>query len=865
MLSPRTRRVIHEGMEALLVLSRLRHKQWVATSEWDGILLTEAYEEVKDAPAPSWLLPEAGRGLSAARVARSAAMVDSWLDPGLVLGWLSAERPGGRMMREIEGVYRQAFLEERGPDSSEPTAYLAQLALTRTMADAWLDGVSSIHSAAFAERMGLAGSVLIHALLEETVGAAFENPAVVDTKMIDVRAEYLLRTSVSPITFLPNASSAAAPYAYGLNAETVASVERHLAEVDLLDGDLEDIVRSLSHAVTNEVGFTDIIVVQASVEEVRHAALVLASKLNPRVAGIAAELGRMAADPDSARDALIGTQRRQQLIEALEQLTSSNPHLADEAVELAEALSPGMSSTAMNEETIQTRVREAVRACVVMECDRRARVAVRDAAKVLVDVVQARGADEAEAGYDHGQVYRFGGDDRPVLQASQNKTESQMFLDLSELIAATIRVSGNRYASLLRDHLFQPLLATTQKAASEGKVRSHDLSADTLAFAGDVTELVDLVPQIRAVYRAYRDRLENEVPAAQRAAELERIQSELRVARQDLARRRDRAKSLLYEIEQGLGEAKEDTTGTLRLGATAIAEIRRLQNELYRIEEEETQLDRIAEQATQTAVGSGVDSGIFISHGAASETLELDDPGWGTRSIPVSQALGEALRGTARNPAVSRRLDLVVRHAREMRGVSEISFPFRVYIDKIWSVPVPPALVPEFRYAIDERDMGEAERLFGELARQATADFKESAQHDGPLDFKLIEATHDIYNAGCALTEETLLAYREGAGRDVDFFQRDVRLSELNPAFHERFAFGRARLKLVFVVPFDGDRPRHIFRDVGSLVFRRFDGRKSVGVYEMLDPADPFYQLLLEHHFKWWWQERQQAHDQAVL
>ena len=98
LVDARTRHVLEEGVQALIGLSRLRHRQWVATSEWEGVLHTKAYGTVESMPTPNWLIGDAGSGFCAERVVVSAAAVDSWLDPGLVLAWLDPSEPGGRML-----------------------------------------------------------------------------------------------------------------------------------------------------------------------------------------------------------------------------------------------------------------------------------------------------------------------------------------------------------------------------------------------------------------------------------------------------------------------------------------------------------------------------------------------------------------------------------------------------------------------------------------------------------------------------------------------------------------------------------------------------------------------------------------------
>src|SRR4030043_892049 len=83
---------------------------------------------------------------------------------------------------------------------------------------------------------------------------------------------------------------------------------------------------------------------------------------------------------------------------------------------------------------------------------------------------------------------------------------------------------------------------------------------------------------------------------------------------------------------------------------------------------------------------AGIEYGLFISYGDAAETLAFEDPFWGKMNVAMAEKLNEAARGTGRNPAIRKKLDLLLRNARQARGNPTLTYPFSVFIDKSYAL-----------------------------------------------------------------------------------------------------------------------------------------------------------------------------------
>jgi hypothetical protein len=234
-------------------------------------------------------------------------------------------------------------------------------------------------------------------------------------------------------------------------------------------------------------------------------------------------------------------------------------------------------------------------------------------------------------------------------------------------------------------------------------------------------------------------------------------------------------------------------------------------------EEDRSLLDALEEERT-LRMGMGLEAGLFISYGAASEHIEIDDDIWGFHRVSVSERINEAARGTARNMTVKRRLDQLLAAARVDRANPMLELPFRVYI-----------------------------------SHTRTVDAEKAGLRPHP------QAHNDIHNLGEAISEPALNAYIRQARTERFFFRIQVRTADLHPEIQDRFLFVDDMLTLIVSKPLAAHgEGEELFRYVGQVLFRGFEVTRPTRVYEILRPEEQFSGLLLERHVQDWLAEADQ-------
>jgi hypothetical protein len=77
----------------------------------------------------------------------------------------------------------------------------------------------------------------------------------------------------------------------------------------------------------------------------------------------------------------------------------------------------------------------------------------------------------------------------------------------------------------------------------------------------------------------------------------------------------------------------------------------------------------------------------------------------------------------------------------------------------------------------------------------------------------------------------------------MHYLEHTFPIKELEPEIRERFAFPHPEIRLV-VGQSALARDREIFRYAGSVFFSGFEGERSIEVWEILNPDDPFGSML---------------------
>lgn len=312
------------------------------------------------------------------------------------------------------------------------------------------------------------------------------------------------------------------------------------------------------------------------------------------------------------------------------------------------------------------------------------------------------------------------------------------------------------------------------------------------------------------------------------------------------------------ELEQSIGSIGGDELNEIfRIMCAQEREeldrLRRLLNESY---EKEAELNRAYEIEMAAGQDAGIEYGLFISYGDAAETITFDDPFWGKMNVAIAEKLNEAARGTGRNPEVKRKLDHRLKEARRNRGNPQLAYPFSVFIERGYSFSLRSDMSTALEKIIQHGDMAAARRFMDNVTDTFMRDIEKGAANLRADGWETLSYVNDIYNLGEAISGEALEAYLREISPYRYYFEKAVKVDELNPEIQQRFLFPSAELRFIICVDRNIEGVRFdVVRYVGELVFRGFESHQATAVYEIIKRGSPFYLLLERYHLASWYEE----------
>ena len=112
----------------LFFLLALRHRAALRQSEYDRLILLDGFDP-RAARATSFNAPSSVKSENVRKTFLEAPELHPALDGGVVASWLGSGRPGRALAGTLNALLRRARAEAPRRDPSEPTAYLALLAI----------------------------------------------------------------------------------------------------------------------------------------------------------------------------------------------------------------------------------------------------------------------------------------------------------------------------------------------------------------------------------------------------------------------------------------------------------------------------------------------------------------------------------------------------------------------------------------------------------------------------------------------------------------------------------------------------------------------------------------------------------------
>lgn len=828
------------------LLACQRHKASLSQAELDKLIVVEGYD-------PSALRPLSfSPPVSVNREVVKRAFVESMeghtgLDAGLVASFLGTERPGRALAAALHAVLLKARSEAARTDTGEPTVWLAALML-RTVIEQTFHLTRNGPLGEPHSRFVRAG---VGVLLYEATTLAFREAgmardalgappsATPPPRPADPREARLALLASSAMGLLPFLGSRSGLPQSGVLAYGI--------QFDRLPKRLDDAVARLAHGEDPDTLTRDFTqALQRDPEERRRAeraAALAAIRANARALARVLEISRgfsfSVPGEGPLAQALLSREYIEQVFSS-ETRRKELARVAREAVKLAPTDAARQRLDALAFAARDFRDDEpagwlgaadarqhAAQAMVALATDVYLDRLAGQAAQLLLERTggEVEGGESAE--YEQGRVYLLGHEERPFLAARLAPPQvAHLFVDVKDFTRRTAFLKESVIADFLQREFYGPILAAAsgldpgaRLPTAPRSIALNNLLGDAISFSGDVVALMRLAREIRAVLRSYAQRLEQEASQEAIYQRVRELESTHRLRREAMERAVRELVARAPFVEPGLSQsmlarARQTRTELLRQEALFRAEVAR-------------------------ATGERLEAGIFISFGTAPEVARFDDPCFGALKVAIAEKINESARGTARSGGVRDKADALLTRARRAAG-RELELPFGVLVDTPPSLPLGAEQALAAEDLLARGELEPAERMLAELVRAAVARLSER-EHGG-----------EIYNSGAALSEEALHAYLEARGSELHAVRVEMQVEALHPYLQQRFFFPSPDLVMVAGLHPSTHTLGELFVFQGRVQFKGFEATGGLGVYEIIDPGEAFFQLLATHHAPAW-------------
>ncbi len=774
-ISPEAAGILHHAAVQLLHLLVSRHRAWLPPDEYDRFLLDEAFAT---APKPGPALATTAGNPDV----KSAAEQAPWLHPALTAGVLGAWlNPGGRgrsLVALVIELYRRAFAEMKAARGREETPYLASLLLAAALhsVDASLRSVALPSGVDRALRGAAATGIYLALRLGLSRGVRDLQP----------QAELLARLEapLSPVALLggrahlPRSGSAF----YGVDTAPGATLLDPAASALGRGEDPQAVAEQLADALEEDGALAQ------SAESAVFAAQLRERCLRAAVAGeqgqlppsLGEQLRELASRPGQLPPLVADEAKRKALAKAL---LASVDQAVGPAQKLLEGLAEGLRGFKDKEPCAGLKLpRQEVRAtfarCLLaLACD----LQLERACLPVLRTLEARTGREAEGGlqseYEQGRLYRLSARPEPLLKEAKAAELAHLFVDVKDFTRRTALLGDAAMADFLRREFYLPILTAAKERfggmahlADKGGVSVNNLLGDALSLSGEIEALVQVAGDIRRLLLAYERRLIREVSS-------DVVTRAVRAIEDDYAAR-----------------ASREGADLARLAAERDAALAR-------------------------ARGEGLEAGVFVAWGPAPVVVTIDDEVFGRSKVAIAEGINQSARGTARALGARARADALLQAERERRRSPGLSHAWSVFVGAPFSIAVPRPAEAAARAAMQRGELSTAMLALAEPVREALEDSAHAAPDVG-----------DIYNAGVALSDAALAAFKERCGDSRIFRALEVPLDSVHPEIHARWYLGDGALKLLVAFHPNGALGE-VFRFAGTALFKGLE--HGVGVWEL--------------------------------
>lgn len=800
-ITPEAAALFSQSARQLAVMMLSRHRDLVSTGEFDRFLLVDEYATLPKLPPT--LSPGAG-GPDTRAAADLATLTHPLLTGGVMAAWLGPGGWGRSLVALVIELMRRAFTEMKESRGREETPALVALMLSSL-----LPGVEGA-----LRPLDLPASIQRQLLTATATGLYLA---------LRLGVERAVREGQPSPELAARIESALGPMAALGGTRLLLTGGSTLYGCELLAG-----VPDAEKLVAQSPGGLPVDTVRATLEQAVSKDDVMARRAELAV-GVSAlreslvravRLGEGGGFQGALTEYLRALATRPAELTALLAEDKERKHLTKELRTYAETLK-GPSAEALNDLTARLKEyspKEPAAAAGLARAKAHACYA-RAAAAFVCDLwlerslfplrrmMEARTGEEVEGGleaeYQAGRLYLLSTKQGPLLRSAVSAPVAHLFVDVKDFTRRTQLLGGAAMADFLRREFYLPILADAKalhggmsQLSDRGGVSVNNLLGDALSLSGTVDRLVTLAVGIRRHLVSYERRLAQTISREQVEAGLKAIEEE-------------------YERK----------LQTARPGVRAI-------------------IQREKEAALARGRGEGLEAGVFISYGPAPLVITLEDDVFGLSKVAIADRINESARGTARSGAARAKADAMLAQERQRRGNPSLAHPWQVFVGAPLSVQVPYSAEAEARAALKAGDLEGARRALEQSLRDALEDAAKQGE----------DAPGDIYNAGVAVSEETLLAYQETLGDQRFFRQLEVEPRTLHPELHQRYFFPPGPMRLTVGFHPTGELAE-VFRFAGRVMFKGLERKGGMEVWELVDEHG-VGRLFARHHASEWLRTR---------
>jgi hypothetical protein len=259
--------------------------------------------------------------------------------------------------------------------------------------------------------------------------------------------------------------------------------------------------------------------------------------------------------------------------------------------------------------------------------------------------------------------------------------------------------------------------------------------------------------------------------------------------------------------------------------------------------------------ALESAINRELEAGLFISYGTKAENLLLEakeglcEP----MKVAIGEKINEAARGTDRNSTIRAKFEMILEGQRIKRKHHVLTYPFDVYVDKTFSLRMPPDLEISIKKVVDGRDEARVKAIATTIGSECYKDLRRFVKGASVSTLRMFAYVSGIYNKGQAVSEEALNAYKRETKGTKFFFSKKIALSDLDRSISDDFYFPSKMLEFWVGVEVKKEiRMLEVFLKIGDVVFKGFEKKAPTIVYEIVNQEGKFFKALDEHHLHGW-------------